>query len=44
MAKSNMNRFSINFIEANRNTLFDFGNAILYDLCSKYPSHDDSSG
>jgi hypothetical protein len=38
-----MNRFTLCFIQSNQKTPFDFGNVILYDLCSKYPSHNDNS-
>jgi hypothetical protein len=38
-----MNNFSIEFIENHFYTLWDFGNKILYSLCSDNPFHSDDS-
>lgn len=38
-----MNDISVDFIENHLWTPWDFGNEILYDLCSKYPYHTDDS-
>ena len=36
-----MNNISIEFIERSLSSPWDFGNKILYDLCSQNPYHDD---